>query len=71
MKYRQNQKTLEIHRVDDEGRALEICNTDQIEAAEELEEADALRIVAANIERRCGHCWPGTEAPKGEAPEAT
>lgn len=58
MRYIQNQTTLEIHCLDNDGRALEVCNTDQIESREELEEADALRAVAAHNERACGHCWP-------------
>ena len=67
MRYVQNQHTLEIHRLDDEGRSLEQCNIDDSEQREELEEADALRVVAQNIERRCGHCWVEDDSPKAEA----
>lgn len=64
MRYVQNQSTLEIHCVHDDGATHEQCNTDQIEQREELEEADALRIVAGNPVRRCEHCWPRPKDPK-------
>lgn len=57
MRYLHNKLSGEIHRLDDEGRSLETCNVDDISGSEELDEAEALRLVAENADRRCGHCW--------------
>ena len=61
MLYLRNKSTSEIHCLDDDARSKEICNIDQIEDQEMLEEEVALRTVAANPQQACGHCWPKDE----------
>jgi len=56
-----NKNTGEVHRLDLDGRSMEECNLDDVRAAgdaEEMEEAEALRYLATDPEKRCGHCFP-------------
>jgi len=61
MKFIWNAKSGEIHRLDADGRSLEACNLDQIETREEIEEDEALRLLADGSGDRCGHCWKEDE----------
>ena len=63
--YFRNKATQEIHRrIEPGGFSVESCNLDDLlpENREELAESDALRAVAADPTRACGHCWPSDEA---------